>query len=49
MKAVCWAVLWLLIGFVAGVAMKFTSPTVHECISVCMEYFDYYNETIDYD
>lgn len=49
MKAACWAVFWLLIGFLVGVVVKSESPTVHECISVCMEYFDEYSETVDYD
>lgn len=49
MKVVCWAVFWFLIGLLGGYMAKSETPTVHECLSVCMEYFDEYNETVDYD
>ena len=50
MKCVCWAVLWFVIGLIIGfVAVKTETPTVHECMSVCLEYVEGYDDTIDYD
>lgn len=48
MKYVWLILLCLFVGYLVGASLRPT-PTAHECISVCLEELEQYNETIDYD
>ena len=49
MKHFLLIVLCLYVGFLVGYSIRANHPTVHECISTCMEYYSDFSDTVDYD
>lgn len=50
MKNVWFSIICLLVGLLVGFALCTREPTVHECMSVCLEEIpEFYDDTVDYD